>query len=183
LATQRELGQDHGMLYLVRHGNAGNKRAWTGPDDLRPLSPRGRLQAEGLVHVLAPYPVDRILVSPTDRCRQTMRPLADARRLPIGEEPALAVNGSVELLMSLLRRPGLDGTALCTHGEVIGALFERLVADGVEVDGELRWPKGSVWVLEGLAGPSPDPMDRFGRRGPGRPTPTARYLPPSPVPD
>ena len=157
------------MLYLVRHGNAGSKKAWTGPDDLRPLSHRGRLQAEGLVRSLAPYPVRRILCSPTDRCRQTVRPLADARRLPIGEEPALAVNGSIEALLTLLRRPALDGTALCTHGEVIGALFERLVADGLEVDGELRWPKGSVWLLEGL--------------GPGGPPPTARYLPPTPVPD
>jgi hypothetical protein len=35
------------MLLVVRHADAGDKARWNGPDGLRPLSPVGRLQAEG----------------------------------------------------------------------------------------------------------------------------------------
>ena len=48
------------MLLLVRHADAGVKGSWDGPDALRPLSPMGRRQAEGLVVRLEDYPVDRI---------------------------------------------------------------------------------------------------------------------------
>ena len=61
------------MLLLVRHADAGVKGSWDGPDALRPLSPMGRRQAEGLVVRLEDYPVDRILCSPTARCHQTVQ--------------------------------------------------------------------------------------------------------------
>ena len=37
------------MLLVVRHADAGTKGSWDGPDRLRPLSPVGRLHAEGLL--------------------------------------------------------------------------------------------------------------------------------------
>ena len=77
------------MLLVVRHADAGNKRTWTGPDTLRPLSPSGQLQAEGLVFRLEDYPVERILSSPTLRCYQTVEPLARDRLLGIETVPAL----------------------------------------------------------------------------------------------
>ena len=45
------------MLLVVRHADAGTKASWDGPDRLRPLSPVGRLQAEGLVVRLEDFPV------------------------------------------------------------------------------------------------------------------------------
>ena len=71
------------MLLVVRHADAGVKRTWTGPDRLRPLSPSGHLQAEGLVIRLEDYPVERILCSPTLRCYQTVEPLARDRLDPL----------------------------------------------------------------------------------------------------
>jgi broad specificity phosphatase PhoE len=142
------------MLYVVRHAHAGNKRAWEGPDDLRPLSERGRLHAGGLVGLLAPYPVASLLTSPTTRCRQTLEPLAEARKLPIEDEPDLGVDAPLERLLALMRRPGIDGAALCSHGELIGALIEHLVAGGAKLDAEARWPKGSVWLISGFDGAS-----------------------------
>ena len=71
------------MLLFVRHADAGAKGSWDGPDALRPLSPMGRRQAEGLVVRLEDYPVDRILCSPTARCHQTVQPLAGDRLLRI----------------------------------------------------------------------------------------------------
>ena len=50
------------MLLLVRHADAGEKGGWDGPDALRPLSPMGRRQAEGLVVRLEDYPVDRFAI-------------------------------------------------------------------------------------------------------------------------
>ena len=50
----------HRMLIFVRHGDAGDKGRWDGPDQLRPLSPFGCRQAEGLVLRLEDYPVERI---------------------------------------------------------------------------------------------------------------------------
>jgi hypothetical protein len=82
------------ITFLVRHGDAGAKRRWDGPDAGRPLSPAGLDQAEGLVLRLEDYPVDRILCSPTVRCQQTVQPLARDRLLET--EPAAALDVDAE---------------------------------------------------------------------------------------
>ncbi|MDQ1658482.1 MAG: hypothetical protein QOD41_3565, partial [Cryptosporangiaceae bacterium] len=48
------------MIFLVRHAHAGDK-ARHGSVERRPLSPGGRAEAAGLVSVLAPYPLTRII--------------------------------------------------------------------------------------------------------------------------
>jgi hypothetical protein len=53
------------MVYLVHHTHAGSQKRWSGPDHDRPLSVRGRQQAEGLPEILGDHPVARILTSPT----------------------------------------------------------------------------------------------------------------------
>jgi hypothetical protein len=63
------------LLIVVRHGDAGDQSRWDGPDLRRPLAAPERRQAEGLVFRLADYPVERILCSPTLRCRY-LAPLA-----------------------------------------------------------------------------------------------------------
>ena len=40
-------------LHLVRHGKAGRRDQWDGPDDLRPLSNTGQRQAAAIKKVLA----------------------------------------------------------------------------------------------------------------------------------
>lgn len=101
---------------------------------------------------LADYPIERLLTSPTVRCRQTVQPLADDRRLPIEPASALAVAAGLTEVLTLLEDPDLQDAALCTHGEVIGQLLIRLVADGLAVDQPLVWPKGSTWLLDGANG-------------------------------
>ena len=90
------------MLLLVRHADAGVKGSWDGPDALRPLSPMGRRQAEGLVVRLEDYPVDRILCSPTARCHQTVQPLAGDRLLRIERIAALGVDASPADVLGLV---------------------------------------------------------------------------------
>ena len=69
------------MPYLVRHAHAGDKRAWLGPDAVRPLSTPGRREAHGLLTRLRDHPITRILSSPAVRCLQTVEPLARRRGL------------------------------------------------------------------------------------------------------
>jgi phosphohistidine phosphatase SixA len=139
---------DVDMLVVVRHGDAGDKRSWQGPDALRPLSPAGCRQAEGLVVRMEDYPVERILCSPTVRCRQTVEPLARDRFLHVEPDAALGVEAGLSPVLALFWDPKLRNTVLCTHGETIGLLFAELSANGLVVDDPLHWPKGSAWLLE-----------------------------------
>ena len=136
------------MLLVVRHAHAGDKSTWEGPDTLRPLSPSGHLQAEGLVMRLACYPIERILSSPSLRCHQTVQPLARDRLLPIEPVPALGVDANPAQLLALFWDLELRNSVLCTHGEGIGLLLTRLIADALLVEDQLDWPKGSTWLLE-----------------------------------
>jgi phosphohistidine phosphatase SixA len=136
------------MLLVVRHADAGDKRSWTGPDSLRPLSPTGRRQAEGLRVRLDDYPVDRILSSPTLRCQQTVQPLARERFLDVEPLAALGVDAGPTQLRALFWDQRLGNAVLCTHGEVIGRLFAELVTNGLVVEDPLDWPKGSTWLLQ-----------------------------------
>src|SRR5688572_13520272 len=56
---------------LVRHAHSD----WT-PDEMRPLSARGRVDATSLARVLAAPPVDAIYSSPFRRAIETIEPLA-----------------------------------------------------------------------------------------------------------
>lgn len=77
-------------IHLLRHAHAGDPDRWDGPDAARPLSHKGRGQAERLGAFLAVAGVrpDRIITSPKVRAAQTaaivgaalgLEPVVDAR--------------------------------------------------------------------------------------------------------
>jgi 8-oxo-dGTP diphosphatase len=136
------------MVYLVRHAHAGSKAEWDGPDLARPLSETGRRQAAGLVARLRHYPVHRILSSPAARCLQTVQPLAGLYGLAVEATDVLAVDATADGVLDLLAEPTLRHAVLCTHGELIGQVFDKLLADGLDLPARPRWPKGSTWVLD-----------------------------------
>jgi phosphohistidine phosphatase SixA len=136
------------VVYLVRHAHAGNKKNWKGPDQARPLSAQGRMEALGLVEQLGNRPLGRLLSSPAERCLQTIEPLADRLGHPVETSEALDVDGTGPGVLELLTSPGFKGAVLCTHGEVIGKVFDELQAAGIELSDAPRWPKGSTWMLE-----------------------------------
>ena len=72
-------------LMLVRHARAGDRSNWDGPDDLRPLDPRGREQARRLAEVLPLFRPDDLLSAPPVRC---MRDGRAAGRAPGHGHPA-----------------------------------------------------------------------------------------------
>ena len=93
------------MPYLVRHAHAGDKRAWQGPDRLRPLSAAGRQEPHGLLTQLRDGRISRILSSPAVRCHQTVQPLAERRDLRVETADALGVEADSTGLVALVLDP------------------------------------------------------------------------------
>lgn len=135
------------MVYLVRHAHAGSKAKWEGPDLARPLSAQGRKEALGLIERLSSFPLGRVLSSPAERCLQTVQPLAARLGRPVEPSEVLGVDGTGLAVVELLADPALDEAVLCTHGEVIGEVFDELDKAGLELSDDPRRPKGSTWVL------------------------------------
>ena len=139
-------------IHLVRHAHAGKRTHWKGKDRLRPLSRRGKDQAEWLVRFLGPEAITRIVSSPYVRSVQTVEPLAVKLGLEVEVSPLLAegadATGALELLLDL---EGTNGVA-CSHGDIIPQVLRRLTTTGMAVDGPLLDQKGSVWVLDAADG-------------------------------
>jgi 8-oxo-dGTP diphosphatase len=136
------------VVYLVRHAHAGKKSNWHGNDLARPLSAQGRREALGLADRLGSLPLGRLLSSPAERCLQTIQPLAGRVGRPVEPNKALGVDGAGAVVLKLLATPALHRAVLCTHGEVIGEVFDELQRAGIELSDPPQWPKGSTWVLE-----------------------------------
>ena len=134
------------MILLVRHAAPVPASEWLGPDEDRPLSPRGLRSAEGLVLHLSAQPITRILSSPRRRCRDTVAPLAAARGLGIDLVRDLdedAPSGGARSLLEA-RVPGL---VLCSHRNQITDLLTGLADAGVIVRGARTAPWASVWEM------------------------------------
>lgn len=136
-------------LHVVRHAEAGDRSAWDGPDELRPLSSAGMAQAEALADTLAAVPLDRILTSRYVRCAQTVAPLGERRGVKAEEHEALVEEADVEDTLALMEELGGAQVVLCTHGNLIGPLLDRLHRRGVELVAE-QWvcEKSSVWTVD-----------------------------------
>lgn len=133
---------------MVRHARAGSRKGWERPDVERPLSNKGRHQAEGLVDMVTRFPITRILSSPYVRCMQTVEPVAEKLKLRVEERPELAEGAPVDALLELLRRVGGSTVLWCTHGDIIPAVLEAVgEEDGVKLPDDPEYPKGSIWEL------------------------------------
>ena len=69
-------------LHLLRHAHAGDPQRWSGDDAERPLSEKGRRQAESLGRLLAAMDEapDLLITSPRVRAAQTAEIIAKAAR-------------------------------------------------------------------------------------------------------
>ncbi len=135
-------------FYVVRHAKAGSRSHWSGDDHARPLSKKGRKQAEALVAAFKPFAVSAIFTSPYLRCVQTIEPLAQARKLEVTHAPTLAEGSGLNGLTNFTIDLKLDNAVLCTHGDLVWELVEDLVKRKVIRPGEGGFEKGSTWVLE-----------------------------------
>ena len=137
-------------VLLVRHARAGSRKYWKGPDIERPLSKKGRHQAEGLVDMLTRYPIQRMFSSPYVRCVQTVEPLAEKLRMQIEQRLELTEGSPAEEVIALLRQSGGTTDVWCTHGDIVPIVLDAIVEhDGLKLKKvEKRYPKGSFWELE-----------------------------------
>lgn len=94
--NERELLADPELLVagptvlLVRHGKAMQRRHWSGKDWKRPLSSRGRRQAQRLECLLGAYGVSQLVSSSSTRCVQTLQPYAASSGLTLVTVEALS---------------------------------------------------------------------------------------------
>ena len=135
-------------MYLVRHAHAGNRSSWGGDDDDRPLSPKGRGQADGLLEWLADRPITRVLSSPSARCTETVAPLADAHGLEVETDRRLAEGGGAKPCIEAMLALSGDDVVLCSHGDLIPKVIRQLRSDGMDTKDPNLSQKGSTWVLE-----------------------------------
>jgi len=134
--------------YLVRHAKAGDRDDWKGDDRLRPLTRSGWRQAQALAASFKQEPIDRILSSPYVRCLQTVEPLALQRTLPVEARQDLAEGSGGESVIRLVQQFKGRNIVLCTHGDVVEELLEKLIADRLVSRARANLEKGSTWELD-----------------------------------
>ncbi len=150
-------------VLLVRHARAGDRAAWSGPDDLRPLDARGRAEAQSLALALPAFAPQRVLSAGPVRCRQTVAPLAEGLGLRIEDAPEFGEEyydrGTARArLRAMLAGEGT--TVVASQGGAIPDLMSWLLADRPRTSGvaAARLPyrvpcrKGSVWALSAHEG-------------------------------
>ena len=135
-------------VLLVRHGSAGDRSAWDGPDDERPLDEVGVEQADALVDVLAAYAPSRVLSAPPVRCVRTVEPLAARLGLPVEPAPAAGEDenrdgpGALLKLVDDVASAGEGAVVVCSQGGAlrpgVATLLDRPAASA---------RKGCVWAL------------------------------------
>ena len=146
-------------LCVLRHAHAGDSTTWEEADELRPLSEKGRRQAERLGRLLAAagFVPDAVLTSPLARARQTAEIVADLLGVGVRLEPRLGEMVDLPVLEEILddagspRRPlivGHDPDFSELVSELIGAPIPMRKGTLVRIDverplepgaGELRW--------------------------------------------
>jgi 8-oxo-dGTP diphosphatase len=154
-----------GTLFLLRHAAAGDRNKWEGNDAVRPLNKKGRRQAAALATYLGSQGIERIYTSPSTRCVQTAEPLAAVIGAKVIEHDALAEGPDIDGAYGLADELVGYNAVLCTHGDVIPAVINRMMWAGLTLESRFYCSKGSIWEVDLVGG-------RFA---------SARYVPPPKV--
>lgn len=129
-------------LHLLRHAHAGDPERWSGDDSARPLSDRGRRQAERLGRFLAgsPEPPDLLISSPRLRALETADTVAGILGVPVVKDPRLAQRLEPGLVTDILLAAGPAARpCLVGHDPDLSSLLGQLL--GIA---ELPMRKGAV---------------------------------------
>lgn len=123
-------------LVALRHAKAVARDDWDGADTARPLTSRGKKQANAIVGPLLAFGVRRIVSSDAVRCARTVKPLAAAISRRVDRTAHLSQDawedGEADVRTVVggrvrSRKPAL----LCTHGPVLpDVLSEMALATG-----------------------------------------------------
>ncbi len=83
-------------LVLLRHAKARNRKKWSGPDGLRPLTRLGGMQALDLPPLLSAFGARRLVTSPWVRCVQTVQPYAALTQIELQLDERLTEDSVAE---------------------------------------------------------------------------------------
>lgn len=139
-----------GTVWLIRHAAAGDRSSWADDDRLRPLTKKGRKQADAIAAVFAGHDVDAVYSSPYARCRETVKPLADRIGRAIDDTEHLAEGANAAQTLEWLQQMQGRHIVACSHGDLIPAVIRHLEATGVPLyspTGVIDVKKGSIWTL------------------------------------
>jgi phosphohistidine phosphatase len=91
-------------IYLLRHGEAGDREDWTGPDEERPLTAEGMAEMRDVARGMRALKLrlEGVVSSPLVRARQTAEIVAHKLKLELREEPALAAGCSFDALSQVI---------------------------------------------------------------------------------
>ncbi|MFE6920732.1 NUDIX domain-containing protein [Nocardia sp. NPDC057663] len=139
-------------VLLVRHGKAGKRARFDGPDESRPLEPAGEQQAKALTPNLLAFGASEIHSADPLRCIQTVTPLAEQLNAEINCEPMFSEQGydsakstARQRFLSLVTDRGVP--VVCSQGGVIPDLVQWLAERSELTLPPARNRKGSVWAL------------------------------------
>jgi phosphohistidine phosphatase len=115
-------------LYLLRHADAGDPDAWPGDDSDRPLSEKGRRQAELLGRFLAARGVsfDTILSSPKARAMETAQLVADSLEATVAADDRLGERLDVDELAAVVEDAGVRRLLVVGHDPDLSDLCATL---------------------------------------------------------
>jgi len=145
-ANYKQLTQT-GTIFLLRHAAAGDRTKWSGADPERPLTKKGRKQSDIVAKTLAGKNIERIITSPYERCIETIRPLAKRIGAKVEVDQALAEGPDIDAAYALVDSLVGHNVVLCSHGDVIPALMNRLMWAGLTLDSRFYCSKASVWEV------------------------------------
>ena len=117
------------LLHLLRHAHAGDPSRWGGPDAERPLSDKGREQADRLGRSLAEWGFlpGAVLTSPKVRARETAELVAGHLGVAVTVEDRLAEDADLATVEAILRDAGQpDRPVLVGHDPDFSELLEGL---------------------------------------------------------
>jgi 8-oxo-dGTP pyrophosphatase MutT (NUDIX family)/phosphohistidine phosphatase SixA len=142
------------VIALVRHAHAGERKKWSGRDELRPIDPVGAKQADRIAALLTPLRPRRLVAATPLRCTQTLEPLAAALGdRPIVNDGAFAEPSVPDGLPArvaaararLAELRGSGRVVVCSQGKLIPHLLASLTNAGDHHP--FKTPKGDGWLL------------------------------------
>ena len=132
-------------LHLLRHAHAGDAFAWSGEDDLRPLTEKGRKQSQRLGDFLGARNVrpDVIVTSPKVRAAQTAEIVAAKLDMTVRTDRRLADGFGQRELWALLDEAGAREVMIVGHDPD----FSRLLAYLIDAAG-ISLKKGALATVD-----------------------------------
>ncbi|MEY4436619.1 MAG: hypothetical protein RL100_83 [Actinomycetota bacterium] len=122
-------------IIVLRHAKATPRTDWMGgrtvDDGNRPLLAEGQVQANELVRLLGAFAPNRVITSPWNRCRTTVLPYAEKRKIKIIERSQLSELGNKKgpkRTTNVIDDIVEDGraTVICSHRPALPTILEAL---------------------------------------------------------